>query len=168
MEIKLVDITELKEFEKNPRNITEEGLTRLKKQIQKLGQYKPLIATPEGIILGGNMRYKALKDLGIEKVWVSIVKPKDNNEMLEYSFSDNDRAGYYDEELLTKLLPEFDLDWSDYAVDLLEPTLIADIMSPGSESFEGKNKEVDTEGLDNDLNAQCPRCGLKFKYESTT
>src|SRR5581483_8163657 len=99
MEIKLVEIKILKEYEKNPRNITEEGMDRLKKQIQKLGQYKPLIVTPDGIILGGNMRYKALKELGIEKVWVSIVKPKDENQMLEYSFSDNDRAGFYDEGL---------------------------------------------------------------------
>ncbi len=37
MEIKLVEINTLKEFDKNPRNITEEGMTRLKKQIQKLG-----------------------------------------------------------------------------------------------------------------------------------
>lgn len=167
MEIKLVDITTLKEYEKNPRNITEEGMNRLKKQIQKLGQYKPLIATPEGIILGGNMRYKALKELGIEKVWVSIVKPKDDNQMLEYSFSDNDRAGFYDEGLLEKLLPDFNLDWNDYAVDLLEPTLIADILNAPTESFDQKNKEVNTDSLGKDLNAECPRCGFKFEYEQT-
>lgn len=165
MEIKLIDINTLKEFDRNPRNITEEGMERLKKQIKKLGQYKPLIATPDGIILGGNMRYKALKELGIEKVWVSIVKPTDENQMLEYSFSDNDRAGFYDEGLLEKLLPDFDLDWNDYAVDLLEPTLIAELMNNPTESFDQKNKEVNTDGLEKDLNAECPKCGFKFKYE---
>ncbi|HWY79516.1 MAG TPA: ParB N-terminal domain-containing protein [Candidatus Sulfotelmatobacter sp.] len=166
MEIKLVEINTLKEFDKNPRNITEEGMTRLKKQIQKLGQYKPLVITADGIVLGGNMRFRALKEMGIEKVWVSVVKPKDNNEMLEYTFSDNDRAGFYDEDLLEKLLPEFSLDWSEYAVDTLEPILINDLFSKTQENFDGKNKEVDSNNLDSDLNAQCPRCGFQFKHES--
>ncbi len=167
MEIKLVEITTLKEYERNPRNITEDGMNRLKKQIKKLGQYKPLIVTPDGVILGGNMRYKALLELGVEKVWVSVVKPKDQNEMLEYSFSDNDRAGFYDEGLLEKLLPDFSLDWSDYAVDLMEPTILADVFNTPAESFDQKNKEVDTENLEKDLNAQCPKCGFKFKYEQS-
>ncbi len=166
MEIKLVEINTLKEFDKNPRNITEEGMTRLKKQIQKLGQYKPLIITPEGVVLGGNMRFRALTELGVEKVWVSIVKPKDKNEMLEYTFSDNDRAGFYEEELLERLLPEFSLDWSEYAVDTLEPILINDLFSKTQENFDGKNHEVDSNNLDSDLNAKCPRCGFQFKHES--
>ena len=166
MEIKLVEINTLKEFDKNPRNITEEGMARLKKQIQKLGQYKPLVITSDGIVLGGNMRFRALKEMGIEKVWVSVVKPKDNNEMLEYTFSDNDRAGFYDEDLLEKLLPEFSLDWSEYAVDTLEPILINDLFSKTQENFDGKNKEVDSSNLDSDLNATCPRCGFQFKHES--
>lgn len=167
MEIKLVDIETLQEFDKNPRSITESGMNRLKKQIQKLGQYKPLVVTPEGIILGGNMRYRALKELGIAKVWVSIVKPKDINEMFEYSFSDNDRAGYYDEDLLTELLPEFKLDWSDYAVDLLEPTPLADLFNQTSESFDERNKEINQENLDDGLNCTCPRCGFRFNYEQS-
>jgi len=166
MEIKLVEISTLKEFDKNPRNITEEGMNRLKKQIQKLGQYKPLVVTSDGVILGGNMRFRALTELGIEKVWVSVVKPKDKNEMLEITFSDNDRAGCYDEEMLEKLLPEFSLDWSDYAVDTLEPILIDELYKTTQESFEGKNKEVDSNNLDSDLNATCPRCGFQFKHES--
>lgn len=167
MEIKLVEITTLKEYERNPRNITEGGMDRLKKQIKKLGQYKPLIVTSDGVILGGNMRYRALLEMGIEKVWVSVVKPKDQNEMLEFSFSDNDRAGFYDEGLLEKLLPDFSLDWSDYAVDMMEPTILADVFNKPTENFEQKNKEVDTENLEKDLNAQCPKCGFKFKYEQS-
>lgn len=165
MEIKLVEIKTLKEFKDNPRNITPEGMERLKKQIKKLGQYKPLIVTHEGTILGGNMRYKALLELGIEKVWVSIVKPKDKVQELEYSLSDNDRAGFYDEDLLTKLLPDFNLDWSEYAVDLTEPLLIKDIFVELPEDFNQKNKEIDPNNLEGDLNAQCPRCGFRFKHE---
>lgn len=48
-------------------------MERLKKQIQKLGQYKPLLITKDGTVLGGNMRLKAYQELGIENVWVNVV-----------------------------------------------------------------------------------------------
>ena len=39
------------------------------------------------------MRLRAYMDLGIEDIWVSVVNPKDDNQMLAYALSDNDRAG---------------------------------------------------------------------------
>lgn len=59
-------ISELKNWDKNPRGIKKDDFERLKKQIQKLGQYKPLLITEDGTVLGGNMRLKAYKELGIE------------------------------------------------------------------------------------------------------
>ncbi len=160
------DIEKLQEWEKNPRTVSSEGIERLKKQIVKLGVYKPLIVTKDGIVLGGNMRLRALQALGVKKIWVSVVDPKDENEMLEYNLSDNDRVGQYDQELLNQLLPDFNLDWSDYAIDLLEPTLLRDITQT-EQGFEQKNKEVDPDALAGDLDVQCPRCGFRFKHDKT-
>jgi DNA modification methylase len=114
-------ISELKEWKDNPRNISKKDFERLKGQIQKLGQYKPLLITPEGEVIGGNMRIKAYRELGIKDIWVSIVEPKDENEKLEYALSDNDRAGYYDDDLLANLIPNYQIDWSQYAVDMKPP-----------------------------------------------
>jgi hypothetical protein len=160
------NIEKLYEWDKNPRTVTTEGIERLKKQITKLGIYKPLLITKEGIVLGGNMRLRALKEMEIQKVWVSVVNPKDENEMLEFNLSDNDRVGQYDQELLNELLPEFNLDWSDYAVDLLEPTLIKDITQTET-GFEEKNREVDPEILAEGLDTVCPKCGFQFKHDKT-
>lgn len=128
-------ISRLKNWNKNPRSIKKDAFERLKKQIQKLGQYKPLLITPDGTVLGGNMRLRAYKDLGITDIWVSIVEPKTESEMMEYSLSDNDRAGFYDEDLLANIMPELELDMSMYAVDLEEPTLLSDLDSIGSEEI---------------------------------
>ena len=87
-------LDELKPWDKNPRKIDKEGLKRLKKQIKKLGQYKPLIITEDGTVLGGNMRIQAYEQLGVDKVWVSVVDAKTKDEKLEYALSDNDRAGH--------------------------------------------------------------------------
>lgn len=105
----------------NPRNITTKDYERLKLQIQKLGQYKPILVTKDGEVIGGNMRLKAYQELGITDVWVSEVDPKDENQKLEYALSDNDRAGYYDDDLLANLIPNYDIDWSQYAVDMKPP-----------------------------------------------
>ena len=119
----VVQIEQLEGWEKNPRGITKEDYARLKKQIQKLGVYKPLIVYKEDgrfIVLGGNMRLQALKELNHKKVWVSIVEPKSEEEKVEISLSDNDRAGYYEEQALAELLHQYqdDINFEDYKVDL--------------------------------------------------
>jgi DNA modification methylase len=111
----------LHEWKDNPRNIKEGDFTRLKGQIARLGQYKPLLITPDGTVIGGNMRLRAYRELGVTDIWVSIIEPKDKNQMLEYALSDNDRAGYYDDDMLANLIPNYQIDWSQYAVDMKPP-----------------------------------------------
>lgn len=142
-------IGELRNWEKNPRNITDRDFKRLKEQI-KLGQYKPLLVTSDGIVLGGNMRLRAFQQLGVKDVWVSTVEfiPDDdkflavvNGEtqttrkfnsieegMLEYSMSDNDRAGFYDNDNMANLVGQFpSIDWKGYAVEFDMPETLAEM-----------------------------------------
>ena len=91
-------LSTLKNWDKNPRSIKDKDFQRLKKQIQKLGQYKPLIITQEGVVLGGNMRLRAYRELGLKDIWVSIIDASTEEKKLEYALSDNDRAGFYDSE----------------------------------------------------------------------
>ena len=92
MKILKVPINDVEPWEKNPRNIKKYDYERLKKQIQKLGIYKPLIACRENgkyLVLGGNMRIRALKELGYKEVDISLVEAKTEKERIEYSLSDN-------------------------------------------------------------------------------
>jgi len=130
MEKEYRKLSTLKNWDRNPRTIDKKDFERLKKQIQKLGQYKPLIITPEGVVIGGNMRLRAYTDLHMEEAWVSVVDAKTPKQLLEYALSDNDRAGNYDEQLLAELLmeqPDFNLD--DYRVDLGKLTDLKDVLS---------------------------------------
>src|SRR5690606_29444872 len=110
-------IYSLSSWDKNPRTINTRDFERLKKQIQELGQHTPLIVDENGTVYGGNMRLKAYQELGIEDVWVSPISG-DENKKLQYALSSNDRAGYYDEDMLRDLVDDFDIDWQDFAVDL--------------------------------------------------
>ena len=109
MNIVKVPIAKVVPWEKNPRTATEEDIDRLKAQIEKLGIYKPLLVFKDGgkyVVLGGNMRLRAYRELGIREVEVSIVKVKTEADVVAITLSDNDRAGYYDEEALAELLYE--------------------------------------------------------------
>ena len=125
MEIKTVSIDQVSLWDKNPRNIKTADFKRLKKQITELGVYKPLIACKENggyTVLGGNMRLRALKELGIKEVGISIVKAETEAKKIKYALSDNDRAGEYDEQQLAELVyPHIEeISLEDYKVDLGE------------------------------------------------
>lgn len=121
------DISTLQEWKDNPRVVSKKNFERLKEQIKKLGQYKPLLITKEGIVIGGNMRLKAYQELGIKDVWVSVVEPKDESEMWEYALSDNDHIGMTDLDSLANMMPQLEIDWSKYAVDINNSVLISDL-----------------------------------------
>lgn len=138
-------LSELKNWDQNPRSIREEDFDRLKNQIKKLGQYKPLIITKENVVLGGNMRLRAYRELGVEEVWVSVVDAKTDEEKLQYALSDNDRAGSYNEEQLAELISGLpDLDLSDFRLDLGKLTTVNELLSKfGPDGDEDEAPELD-------------------------
>lgn len=112
-------ISRLRNWDKNPRAISPSDFERLKAQVSKFGQYKPLLVTADGEVLGGNMRLRAFVEMGVTEVWVSVIDPKNDKEKLEYALSDNDRAGYYqDQELAELIAGQPDIDQSLFHVDV--------------------------------------------------
>jgi len=126
MNIKRVPISDVEAWEKNPRNIKTKDMERLKRQIQELGVYKPLICVRENgkyITLGGNMRLRALQALKVGEVDISIVKAPNEATKIKYALSDNDRAGEYEEQKLAELVyPHIEeINLEDFKVDMSEP-----------------------------------------------
>jgi len=112
-------IDKLKFWDENPRIISNDEYQLLKKKIERFGQFKPIIIKEDGTVLGGNMRLRAYQELGIEKVWVSIVHPKDEAEAIEIALTDNELAGRWVPDLLTDLLSNFPtIELNDYKLDL--------------------------------------------------
>lgn len=154
----LLDIELLKPNPDNPRSAKKKDIERLKNQISRLGQYKPIIIDSRtGMMLGGHMRREVLKLLGIKEVLVSYITSKDDAEALEYALSDNDRIGFYSDDLLANLIPNFpEFKWEDYAVDLKEPQNIKELIDNYSVINE---KEID-ENID--TSHECPKCGYEW------
>ena len=170
LQIEYKQLSELTPWDKNPRGIKDVDFKRLVDQIQKHGVYKPLIVNQDYVVIGGNMRYRALSALKITSpIAVSVVQTKDEKEMLEISLSDNDRAGYYEEQPLAELSLLHKLDTDLYTIDLGAPrpvSLVVQNLSPEDEpnADQAGATEVNPEDLlDNKKTCTCPRCGFEFE-----
>ncbi len=139
------DINNLKFWDKNPRTISKEAYARLLWQIDKLGEYKPMLINQDNIVLGGNMRLRAYKEKGKDKLWVSRVETKNDEEMWEYALSDNDHVGVTDMELIINEMPQLDIDWTKYSVDIKPPENLQDLIDKFTPVEEDEVPELPTE-----------------------
>ncbi|MBM3256581.1 MAG: DNA modification methylase [Candidatus Moranbacteria bacterium] len=117
MKVEKIAIKDLKLWEDNPRGIEKGDYANLKKRLTEKGQFKPLLVDQDNTVLGGNMRLRAMRDLGWEDAYVVRVAPKNAAERLWYALVDNEMSGYYEDQKLAELtidLPELD----DIKVDL--------------------------------------------------
>lgn len=137
----IVNINTLRPNPNNPRTATREAMDRLKRQIEKLGQYKPIIIdTRTGLIIGGHRRYDALKEIGVDNVWVSYITSDNDTEALEYMLSDNDNVGVTEKDQLLALIDNCEnLNLNDYATNFEEPETLDHFM----EQFKNENIEED-------------------------
>ncbi len=98
MNIKLIKLNE-----NNPRFISSEKYKKLKKSIQDFPQMlelRPLIIDENNIVLGGNMRLKALQELEIEEVPVLYAKDLTEEQKKEFIIKDNISYGEWDWDIL--------------------------------------------------------------------
>lgn len=185
MEIR--DITSLSEWERNPRSIDAQAFKRLKEQL-KMGQHSTLLIMPDGTVLGGNMRLRAMKQLAQEENiyhqakcividfiqeadgWCAVIDGETNRSkyfktrddaMMAYSLSHNDRAGFYDSEQLVNILPEYSIDWDMFSMDLSAPKTLKEQVERMGEEIH--NDIMEKTGGKKDSVISCPSCGHQFK-----
>jgi len=97
-----VKIKDIKANPNNPRVIRDEQFKKLVKSIQEFPEMlsvRKLVCTPDMIVLGGNMRLKALQSAGIKEVDVEIVD-WDEQKQKEFIIKDNVSFGEWNHEQL--------------------------------------------------------------------
>lgn len=117
-------VAELTNWKDNPRSTNKEDAERLKEQI-KLGEHSTLLIDTDGVVLGGNTRLRAYKEIGKREAKVVVVEFVERKGVvhaivdgikadrtfdsvsqarLEYALSHNDLIGAYDDGKLAELL----------------------------------------------------------------
>lgn len=143
-------IEDLKLWDKNPRSIKTERFEELKARLQRQGQIKPLLITKHNTVIGGNMRLRAMQELGWSEVWVSLTEAETDKEIFDLALTDNEEFGYYEQEQLAELalgLGLSPLELKTYEVSLGAPTTLDLLLDKfGPEVEEDEVPEVDEVG----------------------
>jgi len=99
-------LSEIKSNPNNPRVIKDHKFEKLKKSISefpKMMELRPMVINEDNIVLGGNMRLKALKDLGYKEIpeeWVKRASDLTEEETRRFIIADNVGFGEHDWEML--------------------------------------------------------------------
>ena len=111
-------LREIKSNPNNPRIIKDEKFKKLKKSIKefpKMMALRPMVINQDNIVLGGNMRLKALKELGYTDVpdnWIKRAEDLTAEEARRFIIADNVGFGEHDWEILANEWDSVELeDW---------------------------------------------------------
>ncbi len=142
-------ISEIKSNPNNPRVIKDERFKKLVKSISefpKMMELRPMVVNADNIVLGGNMRLKALKELGYKDIpneWVKRADELTEDETRRFIIADNVGFGEHDWEMLAN-------EWD--SVELAEWGLDGFPFEIEEESNEKEDKQIET----------CEKCGKEI------
>lgn len=136
----------------NPRRATKEQIEKLKKSIEDtptMLQLREIVAYDNGndelVIIGGNMRYQALKALGHKTALVKVLPNDTPKEIINaFIIKDNAQFGEWDTELLA----------NDWDKDLLEDWGVS--IDWGGEENATETKEAQEDDFSDEEAQQAP------------
>lgn len=159
MNIVYKTLDEIKPYEKNPRH-NDEAVKYVKNSIKKFGFKVPIVIDENNTIVAGHTRYKAAKELELEKVPCIIADDLTEKQIKAYRLADNKTAekAYWDFDLLSEELADLniDFDMNEFGFPIAEE-IIDDVNDDdfieGTETTKTKDKKK----------VVCPHCGEEFE-----
>jgi hypothetical protein len=166
MQIKKVKLSELHlntgqipDVPKNPRWIKDNRFEKLKKSIEddpEMLELREIIVCDndsELVIICGNMRFRAMKELGIKETVIKVLPKETPAEKLRaYVIKDNVAFGNDDFDILANEWDSLELEEWGIELPACEDVDFNNIESNAERSSDKKNKEV-----------TCPECLHKFE-----
>lgn len=146
-------VSDIKPNPQNPRTIKDDDFKKLVQSIKDFPEMldaRPIVINKDNVILGGNMRFKAMVEAGWKEVPVKVVDWSEEKQR-EFVIKDNVSGGIWDWDALANEWDATELE--EWGLDI-----------PHYEENINGNQEVDTESLlDESKTTKCPRCD--FEYE---
>lgn len=174
MKIIHLKIEEVKPNPSNPRFISEVKFNQLVKSLQdfpEMAKARPLIINQDNVVIGGNMRLKAMQEAG----WITVPTIKvdwSEEKQREFVIKDNNNFGEWDWEILksdfgAEELKEFGL---DLPAETYNPNLSPsfDTDSVTAEDIEKAKGNMSVgNGIAEMLDVICPDCGHEFQIKNS-
>lgn len=144
---KKVNIKEIVPNSENPRTISKKNFNKLVKSIKDFPQMldkRPLVVDEDMVVLGGNMRLKALQKAGVQEVTIDVAEGWTEEQKKEFIVKDNVGFGDWDWDLLAN---EWDIEklneWGlevNFTEDDVDEKYTAKIVAP---TYKPSNKKPD-------------------------
>jgi DNA modification methylase len=135
-------ISELKNWEDNPRTISKEAYQELKESIDDLGNFEPLVVNVDGTVIAGNQRLRVHIENGDSEVEVSVPERElTEEEIKKIGIISNRHSGEWD---MDKLANEFEDVLEELGFDDLMPEVELDVEEDDYEEPEDLEIKVKT------------------------
>jgi site-specific DNA-methyltransferase (adenine-specific) len=145
-------VKDLKNWEKNPRKITNEAFEKLKDRINKRGMHDVLKLDTDENVLSGNQRQRALTALDIEEVNVLIPsRPLTDKEKKEIILESNLNDGIWD----------FDMLGNEFEMETLQEVAFPEMSIFNAEGGEDEQGKLDEFKEKEEIT--CPECGHQWR-----
>jgi ParB-like chromosome segregation protein Spo0J len=115
-------ISEIKEYEKNPRK-NDGAVDKVAASIKEFGFKNPIIIDKNGIIIAGHTRLKAAKKLGFDKVPTILADDLTEQQTKAFRIADNKVSEFadWDDELLFQELGDIpDIDMTKFGIEVIK------------------------------------------------
>ena len=120
--IEKVSISSITENAANPRAINKHKFQKLVNSVKEFPEMlslRPIIVNKDNVILGGNMRYKACKELGLKEVYIIQAADLDDKQAQEFIIKDNVGFGEWDWDALANAFDNVEL--KEWGLDVWQP-----------------------------------------------
>ena len=130
MNIQVVKIKDIKNNPNNPRIIKDDKFKKLVASIRefpKMLEIRPIVVNDDMIVLGGNMRLKAIKELGLTEAPIIKISDLTDEEQRQFIIKDNAGFGEWDWDILANEWNVEDLDkWGLDLPKIIDPEQFGD------------------------------------------
>lgn len=137
----MIKLSTIKPNPDNPRLIKDEKFYKLVNSLETFGEkmmpLRPIVIDENNIILGGNMRFKALKEIGYKEVpddWIKRADDLTDDQKREFIIKDNVGFGEWDFDVLSN---EWNTDeLVEWGLDYVEEWKSTDELEAEEDNFE--------------------------------
>lgn len=174
-----IKLSRLKPNPNNPRVIRDHKFEKLCKSIEtfpKMMKHRPIVVDADYVILGGNMRLRALQHLGFKEIpadWVSVASEFTEEEKPEFVIKDNTNFGEWDNEALANEWDDKPLEDWGHDVPRWDDSELISLINGGDENSEwigmpefekdeGRPKLIISFDSENDMQIYIQENGIKI------